>query len=538
MKSNYLSEEKGRGGKEFVDPQRIIRDKFQQVRWQEPLVYDIGRPGERGVLLDSAEPEIVDELGEDITNIVPEKMLRKEAPRLPEVGQARVVKHFTRLSEQMSSEDSTICFPLGTCTMKYNPKIHERFVNMPQFTELHPRQDESTVQGVLEIMYKMQEYLKALSGLGAVSLQPACGSQGVFSNARILRAYQEDRGLGLDKKDEIISTVFSHPCNPATPAMSGYKVITLYPDETGYPNIEKFKAAISERTAGMIICCPDDTGIFNPDIAEINRAVHEAGGLTILDSANANGYFGWARAKESGFDMTHWNLHKSFASPHGGAGPGAGPIAVREDLAQYLPVPTVEYDGDKYYLNSDLPKSIGKIRSFYGNIGVVIRSFAWVTSLGKEGMREVTNTAVLNSNYLRTFLEALPGIEVGFDMPQRLHEIRYSLDKIYQDTGFDSDLITQRLNDFGIGGSFTSHHPMIVPNPITPEPTETYSKEEIDEYAAAMKEIVRECYEEPELIEHAPNNCSFPNITEEMANPERQAPCRSVFERVHKGEVK
>lgn len=520
--------------KKYFDPKKTVKNGFHQAKWEEPTVYDIGSPGERGIIAVQLEDEISRVIGKP-EKLVPGGMLRKAPPRLPEVGQPRAMKHFVRLAQETACEDSNIEFTLGTCSMKYNPKAHERVYEMPQFRRLHPRQDEDTVQGILEIMYKFGEYLKAISGLDGVSLQPACGSQGVLTNAQIIRAYQEERGFGLDKKDEIITTIFSHPCNPATPAMTGYKVITLYPDESGYPSLEKFKAAISERTAGMIICCPDDTGIYNPNIVEINRLVHEAGGLTILDSANANGYFGWTRAKEAGFDMTHWNLHKSFASPHGGGGPGAGPVAVREDLVKYLPKPIVEFDGEKYYMDWDRPASIGQIRSFFGNVGVVLRSFMWMTNLGSDGIREVSQTAVLNNNYLKTrFLTEIPQISMGYSTPQRMHEIRWCLDQIYEDTGCDNEHICWRASDYGIASHFYSHFPYIVPNPITPEPSETYSKEEIDEYVEVMKTVVNECYIDPEIVMSAPHVAARRTaLPEYEGDHARIAPSRIVWERLN-----
>ncbi|HKM39500.1 MAG TPA: aminomethyl-transferring glycine dehydrogenase subunit GcvPB [bacterium] len=520
--------------KKLIDPKITIRERFHQQKWQEPLVYDLGRPGERGIVAVELEPEIRSTVG-DPTALVPAGMVRKTPPQLPEVAQPRAMKHFVRLSQETSCEDSAIDFNLGTCSMKYNPKSHERLAEMAEFLELHPRQDGDTVQGILEIMYKFGEYLKALSGFDGVSLLPACGSQGVFANSLIIRAYQEEHGFGVDKKDEIITTIFSHPCNPATPAMTGYKIVTLYPDETGWPSLEKFKAAVSERTAGLVICCPDDTGIFNPDIEAINQVIHDAGGLCILDSANANGYFGWARAKESGFDLTHWNLHKSFASPHGGCGPGAGPIAVREDLVKYLPVPVIGFDGKRYYLDYERPDSIGKIRSFYGNVGVVLRAFSWVTSLGSEGLKEVTQTAVLNNNYLRHLFADIPQIEMPYTTKDRMHEIRWSFDKVFQDTGININQITARFCDYGIGPSFTSHFPYLVPNPLTPEPTETVSKEELEEFAAVVKRVVEECYTNPDIVKTAPHRTSKPALLEEdFIDPGKIAPSRTVWERVHK----
>lgn len=484
---------------------QLLKERMHWANWQEPLIYELGTKGERGIIPPQLEKDIRAVVG-DPSSLVPAGMLRQVAAKLPEVAQLQIVRHWTRLSEMTAGTDNCVDFGLGTCTMKYSPKINEQFVNMPELADLHPWQDEETVQGILEVLYNFQEALKEISGLDAFTLQGASGSGGVFTNARIIRAYQEERGFGLDKKDEIISTIFSHPCNQATGAIAGYKLVMLYPDENGFPDISMLKAAVSERTAGMIIGCPDDTGIYNPNIAEWCDVIHDAGGLCVIDQANANGILGVVRAREMGFDMTHFNLHKTFSSPHGTLGPGGGAAGCKDFLAKYLPAPMVSFDGARYYLDNDRPHSIGKVRSFYGNVQVCLRAYAWVMSLGAEGLRDVTHTAVLNNNYLkRRLLTEVRGMNMGYqDNDYRLHEIRFSWGKLQDDTGVGTLDVERRIVDYGLNQYFPSHEPWIVPEPMTPEPSETYSKEDLDEFVEVLKQVAEEAYSDPEMVKGAP----------------------------------
>ena len=283
--------------------------------------------------------------------------------------------------------------------MKYSPKVNEQLVRSQQMAELHPLQDESTVQGMLEVLFKLEEFLKEISGMDRFTLQPGAGSAAIYANVSMIRAYHEKRGEG-DQRDEVITTIFSHPSNAACAKTAGYKVITLYPDKDGYPDLEALKAAVSERTAALLITNPEDTGIFNPQIEEFVKVVHDAGGLCSYDQANANGILGITRAKEAGFDLCHFNLHKTFSTPHGCGGPAAGASGVTAEMASFLPVPTVEFDGSRYCLDYARPDSIGKIGPFYGVAQNALRAYAWIISLGAEGLREVAEVSVLNNNYL------------------------------------------------------------------------------------------------------------------------------------------
>ncbi|NIN64440.1 MAG: aminotransferase class V-fold PLP-dependent enzyme, partial [Anaerolineae bacterium] len=370
----------------YTDGKPNLR-RFHQARWDEPIVFELSCEGQRGILVPEVEKEMRDQVG-DVLATLPEFMRRREPPKLPELTQPAVVRHYFRLSQENLGTDFNIDVGQGTCTMKYSPKINEHLVRSPRMTELHPLQDEETVQGILEIMYSFQEILKEISGLDRFSLQPGAGSAAIYTNVSIIRAYHQSRGEGK-QRDEIITTIFSHPSNAACAKTAGYKIITIYPDEDGYPDLDALKAAVSERTAGLLITNPEDTGIFNPRIEEFVEVVHQAGGLCSYDQANANGILGITRASDAGFDLCHFNLHKTFSSPHGCGGPAIGAIGVTEELGRFLPVPVVEYDGSRYRLNYDLPDSIGKIGPFYGVAPVVLRAYAWAMSLGAEGLREV-----------------------------------------------------------------------------------------------------------------------------------------------------
>ncbi len=476
---------------------------FHEARWDEPFIMEMGNPGERGVLIPRAS-EGVQRVSGSAADLIPAGLRRKKAPKLPEVSQMQVLRHYMRLSQETIGTDLNIDIGLGTCTMKYSPKIHEQLVRSEKFQELHPCQDESTVQGILEIMYQDAQYLKAISGMDQVSLQPAGGSQAIFANVQAIRAYFEKKGEG-GQRDEIITTILSHPANPGTAATLGYKVITLYPDENGLPDIEALKAAVSEHTAALMITNPEDTGIYNDRIRQFVDIVHEAGGLCVYDQANLNGVFGLTRARDAGFDMCHYNLHKSFSSPHGCQGPGAGAQCVSKELAGYVAAPVVEFDGTRYYLDHQMPDSIGKLRSFYGVPSVMIRAYAYISSLGADGMRQIAELSILNNNYLISRLLKIRGLTMPFAEGRfRMEQARLSWQELTEETGVTTDDICRRIVDYGFQDYFTSHHPRVLPEPFTPEPVETYSKDDMDEYVAAFEAISQEAYTDPELVKGAP----------------------------------
>ncbi|MFO8060319.1 MAG: aminomethyl-transferring glycine dehydrogenase subunit GcvPB [Bacillota bacterium] len=496
--------------------------RFHQARWDEPVIFELSNRGERGHLVPETEAEIEAVVGDGVSALSPH-MRRKEKVGLPEMAESRVLRHYLRLSQGTLGADLNVDIGQGTCTMKYSPKINERFATSANLTELHPLQDESTVQGVLEIMHRLDLCLREISGMDQFSLQPGGGSQAIFGMVSIIEAYHRACGQAGDR-DEIITTIFSHPSNPAAAALKGYKVITLYPDEDGYPDLEALKEAVSGRTAGLLITNPEDTGIFNHRIREFTEVVHEAGGLCGYDQANANGILGITRAREAGFDLSFFNLHKTFSSPHGCGGPGAGALGVREELARFLPVPLVRSDGDRYFLDYDLPDSIGKLRGFCGVIPALVRSYAWIRSLGEEGLREVARCAVLSNNYLLRRVEQIRGAGAPYAPGQhRVEQVRYSWEELTRETGVTVGDIQRRMCDFGFH-LWSSHHPWIVPEPFTLEPTESYSVRELDEYLAALERVAGEAHEDPELVRSAPHN-SVVHRTEQgsLDDPDRWA---------------
>jgi glycine dehydrogenase subunit 2 len=417
----------------------------------------------------------------------------------------RVLKHFLRLSQQCLGADFNIDIGQGTCTVKYNPKINEVLAGNENASQIHPLQDQSTVQGALEIMYKLESFLKEISGMDRFSLQPSSGSSAIFIMASIIQAYHKSRGQA-EQRDEIITTIFSHPSDAAAAAVKGYKVITLYQNEDGLPEVEALKKVVSNRTAGLLITNPEDTGIFNPRIVEFTRIVHQAGGLCGYDQANANGILGITRAKEADFDLCFFNLHKTFGAPHGCGGPASGSLGVNKKLIEFLPVPVVGFDSEKYFLDYNLPNTIGKTRSFYGVFPVILKAYAWIMSLGANGLKEAANIAVLNNNYMLEKIKKIKGAAAPYAKDRhRIEQVRYSWEKLFADTGITTEEVTFRLADFGFH-LWSSHHPFIVPQPFTIEPTESYSKDELDEYLAGLEHVVREAYEDPEKLKGAPYN--------------------------------
>ena len=495
---------------------------FHQAKWDEPVIFELSNKGERGILFPEIEREIEEIVGDGISKL-PENMIRKQPPNLPELSQMQVLKHYLRLSQQTLGADLNVDIGQGTCTMKYSPKINEEFAKSPKVTELHPSQDEKTVQGILEIIYKLDLFLREISGLDKFTFQPGGGSQAIFAMASIIHAFHESNG-DSEKRDEIISTMFSHPSDAAAPTVKGYKVINIYPNEDGLPDVEALKKAASNRTAGLLITNPEDTGIFNPKIKEFTQIVHDAGGICGYDQANANGILGITRAKEADFDLCFFNLHKTFSSPHGCGGPATGALGVTKELIKFLPVPLVEYDNEKFYFNYDVPKSIGKVRAFYGVVPAILKAYSWIMSLGSKGLKEVSQIAVLNNNYLLKKVLEIRGASAPYARGRhRIEQVRYSWNKLYEETGVTTEDITCRMVDFGFH-MWSSHHPFIVPQPFTLEPTESYSKAELDEYIAGLKKVVEEAYDNPVIVKNAPHRSVIHKLkTDILDDPDKWA---------------
>jgi glycine dehydrogenase subunit 2 len=441
---------------------------------------------------------------------VPEELRRSAPPRLPELAEPELVRHFTELSTRNFGIDTGF-YPLGSCTMKYNPRVNERLVMLPGFRDLHPYQEEEAIQGALELMWRLQEALIEVSGLHACSLQPAAGSQGELTGLMLMRAYFADRGEG-EQRDTIITADTAHGTNPASVTMAGYKLAKVETDARGNVDVAHLRGLVNERTAGLMLTNPSTLGLFDEHIEEIASIFHEAGALLYYDGANLNAVCGISRPGDMGFDIVHINLHKTFSQPHGGGGPGGGPIVVRDSLAPYLPVPAIVKDGEAFRLDHDRPKSIGKVRGFTGPFGVFVRSYAYIRSYGPT-LREMSEVAVLNANYLLARLKA--GYELPFDR-LCMHEFVLSARKLKRERAISALDVAKRLMDYRFHPP-TIYFPLVVPEALMIEPTETEAKETLDEFADAMLAIAREAEEEPETVRAAPHDRPVRRLDEVLA---------------------
>lgn len=516
-----------------VAPKPALR-RFRQASWDEPIIFELSTPGERGVLVSRPEPAVRAAVG-DVLADLPAGLRRTEPAALPEMGQMRVLKHYLRLSQENLGADLNVDIGQGTCTMKYAPKVNDKLIRTPKLTAMHPLQDAAHAQGVLEIIWRTERMLAEVSGMHAVSLHTSGGSAAIWTNISMIRAYHEANGEG-STRDEVITTIFSHPSNAAAAKAAGYTVITLYPDADGYPDLEALRRAVSPRTAAIMITNPEDTGIFNPHVKDWVDLAHSVGALASYDQANANGILGITRARDAGFDVCHFNLHKTFGTPHGSGGPGAGASAVSEELARFLPGPIVVRDGDDgahtYSLDADRPDSIGKVAPFYGVVPNIVRAYSWMMALGAEGLRAVAEIAVLNNNYLMKKILEIPGASAPYATGRRrIEQVRYSWEGLFEDTGVSSEQIGIRATDFGMH-YWTSHHPYLVPQPFTLEPTESYSMVELDEYAAVLAEIAREAREDAETVRTAPHNQTVHHTHhDDLDDPERWAITWRAYQR-------
>ena len=430
---------------------------------------------------------------------VPEHLRRAAPPRLPEVAEPELVRHFTALSDRNFGIDTGF-YPLGSCTMKHNPRVNERVVALPGFRDLHPYQEDEGAQGALELMWNLQEILAEVAGLPAVSLQPAAGSQGELTGLMLMRAYFEDRGEGA-QRDTIITADTAHGTNPASVTMAGFNLEKVETDARGNLDLADLRAKVNERTAGLMLTNPSTLGLFDEGIVEVARIFHEAGALLYYDGANLNAVCGISRPGDMGFDIVHYNLHKTFSQPHGGGGPGGGPVAVCDIVEPFLPSPTVVRDGDAFRLDYDRPKSIGRVRGFGGPFGVFVRSYAFIRSYG-PGLKEMSETAVLNANYLLAQLKDT--YELPYDR-HCMHEFVLSARNLKRDHGITALDVAKRLMDFDIHPP-TVYFPLVVPEALMIEPTETEPKERLDEFVDVMRRIAAEAAESPELVKEAPHH--------------------------------
>jgi glycine dehydrogenase subunit 2 len=466
------------------------------------LIFEKSRPGRRAADLPRHDGLTLPEL--------PAELRRSRPPRLPELPEVELVRHFTELTTRNFGIDTGF-YPLGSCTMKYNPRVNERVAALPGFRDLHPHQDEEGSQGALELMHGLQEMLAEITGLDAVSLQPAAGSQGELTGLMLMRAYFADRGEG-ERRRKVVVADTAHGTNPASVTMAGYELVKVDTDARGNIDLDDLRAKVDDGTAGLMLTNPSTLGLFDEHIEEIARIFHEIGGLLYYDGANLNAVCGISRPGDMGFDIVHINLHKTFSQPHGGGGPGGGPIAVRRQLEPYLPVPAVVRDGQRFRLDFNRPKSIGKVRAFTGPFGVFVRSYAFMLAWGRE-LRTMSEDAVLNANYL------LARLKRAFDLPfDRLcmHEFVLSARTLKREHGITALDVAKRLMDYGFHPP-TIYFPLIVPEALMIEPTETETKETLDEFADAMIAIAREAEESPELLKSAPHDRPVKRLDEVKA---------------------
>jgi glycine dehydrogenase subunit 2 len=485
---------------------------YSQARWDEPPIIELSRPGKIGF------NQFLTEKPEVSLKSIPSALRRTVPPRLPEVSETEVVRHYTKLSQENFGVDLGI-YPLGSCTMKYNPKVCDVIAASHKIRELHPYQDIRTTQGILQVLYEASSLLARIVGMDKITLQPSAGAHGEYTGVMLMRAYHRDKSDS--KRDEIIVPDSAHGTNPASAAMGGYKVIEVPSSSQGCVDKEALKAVVGPKTAGLMITNPNTLGLFEREILEIAGIVHDAGGLLYYDGANLNAILGKAKPGDMGFDIVHINLHKTFGTPHGGGGPGAGPVAVTRQLADYLPVPTMEFDGTKYYLDYDKPKTIGKVRAFHGSAAVVLRAYAYILLHGREGLEAVSEIAVLNANYMAEKLRKIRGFSLPFGegVPKK-HEFVLSASNLAKDTGMTALQVGKRLLDFGVHPP-TVYFPLIVEEAMMTEPTETVSKEELDIMISGFERISEEAYAKSEELKTSPHSTSVTRIDEVKASRPR-----------------
>lgn len=462
------------------------------------LIFEKSHPGANGFTLSPMEEAMR----------IPPEFLRAQKADLPEVAEVEAVRHFMALSKKAFGVDDGM-YPLGSCTMKYNPKVNEWAAR--QFADLHPLTRPEHAQGILSLMYDCGEMLKEILGMDAFTLQPAAGAQGEMTGVRMIRAYHESRGDA--KRTKMLVPDSAHGTNPATAHVVGYDVVEVKSDDRGLVDIEDLRAKMTDEVAGLMLTNPNTLGLFERDILAMADIVHGAGGLLYYDGANLNAIMGMARPGDMGFDVVHVNLHKTFSTPHGGGGPGSGPVGAKAILAPFLPVPVIEKQGETYALNSDRPLSIGKLHAFYGNVGVIVRAYAYILALGAEGIRDACRLAVLAANYLRVKLGE--DYEVAYDVLCK-HEFVLSTVRQLSENHVGATDICKRLIDMGYHPP-TVHFPLIVKEALMIEPNETESLQRLDAFAEAMRAIARECRENPEVVRTAPHTMPITRVDEVKA---------------------
>jgi glycine dehydrogenase subunit 2 len=441
---------------------------------------------------------------------IPSQFLRQDAPRIPELSEVEAVRHYTELSHRAYGVDDGL-YPLGSCTMKYNPKINEWAARLPGFAHVHPYQPARTVQGCLQLMSETEKMLCEIAGMDRFTLQPAAGAHGEMTGAMIIKAYHTHHQD--HKRTKMLIPDSAHGTNPATTNVVGYKVVELKSNADGLIDLDDLRAKMDDEVAGLMLTNPNTLGLFEKDIDEIAKIVHGGGGLLYYDGANLNAIMGVARPGDMGFDIVHVNLHKTFSTPHGGGGPGSGPVGVKAFLADYLPMPLIKKEGEEYSLDYDRPLSIGRVRSFYGNFGVIVKAYAYILALGSEGIRDACEQAVLNANYLRIKLR--DDYHIPFDRLCK-HEFVATSRKQMEESHISTLDIAKRLMDYGYHPP-TVYFPLIVKEALMVEPTETESRERLDDFIAAMQNIAQESRKTPDIVLSAPHSTVIKRIDEVQA---------------------
>lgn len=509
--------------------------EFRAAQWNEPVVMEMGRPGARGQLFPTPEAEVTAAVG---TDLIPGAMARKDKADLPEITEFEAQRHYLHLSQMTLGMMGISLF--GTCTMKYNSKTAEYATLRPELAEVHPYQHPDTLQGVLEIIHDFDGILRNLSGMDQFIFQAGGGADAAYTMTAVARAYWQDRGM-LGQRTEMVTSVQAHPCNPATAAAAGFKVVNLPLEENGYPSLEALKAAVSEKTALIMINNPDDMGIYNPEIKEWVKVAKEAGALCFYDHANFNGVMGKLSARELGFDACMFMLHKTFGAPKAGGGPAVGAYGCTDALAPYLPCPVVVKDGDRYVLDEDRPRSAGKVREFWGNIPQVVKAYAWSRAMGADGINLASDISVVANNYMDKKLAEIPGLEISNPSitTHRMEMTRWSLGPLTEETGVTTVDFANRMADYGIDPYWMSHEPWIVAEPFTPEAGELWSKEDIDTWIGVIAQIAEEARTDPEMVKSAPHNQAIAQVKgDAFEDPAKWAMTWRAYQRKIRGEDK
>ncbi|ARF12731.1 aminomethyl-transferring glycine dehydrogenase subunit GcvPB [Sporosarcina ureae] len=470
----------------------------------QSLIFELSKPGRIGYSLPELDvPEV------DVTSILSEGLIRTEDAELPEVSELDIMRHYTALSNRNHGVDTGF-YPLGSCTMKYNPKINEAVARFPGFSRVHPLQDESTVQGALEVVYDLQEHLAEITGMPQVTLQPAAGAHGEWTALMMIRAFHEANGD--TQRTKVLVPDSAHGTNPASATVAGFDTITVKSNEKGLVDLEDLKSKVGPDTAALMLTNPNTLGLFEEDILEMAAVVHGVGGKLYYDGANLNAVMSKARPGDMGFDAVHLNLHKTFTGPHGGGGPGSGPVGVTDELAAFMPKPVVEKVDDRFILNYDVPQSIGRVKPYYGNFGIYLRAYTYIRSMGPDGLKAVTEYAVLNANYMMRRLEPY------FDLPYTQHcKHEFVLSgRRQKKLGARTLDMAKRLLDFGYHPP-TIYFPLNVEEAMMIEPTETESKETLDNFIEAMIQIAKEVEENPEIVQEAPHTTVIGRLDETKA---------------------